>query len=396
MPYGCPLLPQDIFFDKPIHQALGQIRESKSAVEYEKAMDLLSKSGDQDKATLTLIGYKGGSLESQVNQDRAFVIDPYMSTATFAGNDLETNRLLGVFDGHAHLGEAVSEYSVKELPKLLAAKLSEELKVSNDEDEIIDTTKRILNETFVEIDKTAPAELSGGCTASVILQLGTKLFVANAGDSQSFVVAHRKSTGTTTIVYKSREDKPDLPDERARVETMGGSVSMPGRPGATARVVYTDKRTGHQVGLAMSRSIGDWEAGKVGVTAEPVVDVLDLPTIIKAQKLQMESSCFVVDEHGDMQLEDSCSTRETEDDVYIFAVSATDGLLDFIEPEIIANGLASSLANREGSLHLLSACESLISVAAQAWHQSKHGRYRDDIAIAVTTIRKPPNADGIE
>ena len=46
----------------------------------------------------------------------------------------------------------------------------------------------------------------------------------------------------------------------------------------TPRVMYTDPNTGFQMGLAMSRSIGDWDM--VGVIAEPIVDVLDLRNIV--------------------------------------------------------------------------------------------------------------------
>ena len=71
-----------------------------------------------------------------------------------------------------------------------------------------------------------------------------------------------------------------------------------------------------------------------------------------------------------------------DDDIYVFAVSATDGLMDFATPEVVAQTVANSLFEKDGP-HLLTALEQLIYMSAQGWDQAKQGRYRDDIAIAV-------------
>jgi len=149
----------------------------------------------------------------------------------------------------------------------------------------------------------------------------------------------------------------------------------------------------------MSRSIGDWEAGKRGVIADPIVDVLDLNHLVSAALAgtHEKERCFVVDEQGDVD-EDACISAEMdalmaeEDDVHVFAVSASDGLMDFLEASEIAKILSPSLFHDDGS-HPVSACELLIFAAANAWQDAKQGRYRDDIAIAVTTLRRPPNGN---
>ena len=355
--YGCAYLPQDVYYDSTVKEALAQLRLLKREEvkdDDEETLKTLESSGKKDIATLTLIGYKGGALETQINQDRAFCVAPYKIK-----NTIVESKLLGVFDGHARLGELVSEYTVTELPKLLAKKLAS---IEQEPEQVA----KALNETFVEIDKTAPAEVSGGCTASIILQLGSKLYVANAGDSRSFIVVYRAKSKTVEVVYASREDKPDLPDEKARVEEWGGKVYIPSR--GTSRVLYVDPDTGTQSGLAMSRSIGDWNAGKLGVIPDPIVDVIDIPELVEAQM---------------------ATDPTTSDDVYVFAVSATDGLMDFASPEVIAQTVAVSLFDDEGP-HLLTALEQLIYMAAQGWEQAKQGRYRDDIAIAVSQLRIPP------
>jgi serine/threonine protein phosphatase PrpC len=385
--YGCPLYPQDVYYDPPVKEALTQLRLLKRDDVVTETLEepLQSSIQNHDMATLTLIGYKGGTMEEQINQDRAFCVAPYIIIDTNNGDESRStknnkdNKLLGVFDGHARLGEQVSQYTVTELPKLLATKLSA---IDDDgEEQQQQQITQALIETFIEMDQTAPAEISGGCTASVILQQGQTLYFANAGDSRSFLVVYRAKRQSVQVAYITREDKPHLLDERARVEKMGGQVYNPLQ--GTSRVLYTDPETGMQSGLAMSRSIGDWEVGKLGVIPDPIVDVIDIPELVEAQ---MAMDCDVVDPDDGVV---SAECLVSSDDVYIFAVSATDGMMDFATPEEIAQTVALSLYGKEGP-HLLTALEQLIYKSAQGWEQSKAGRYRDDIAVAVSQIRIPP------
>lgn len=382
----------------------------------------------EDQATLTLIGYKGGDLQDQINQDRSFVISPFY---IFDNNNSDNNvndggntitsidddendvgvdvdvvnsaaaigpmRLLGVFDGHAKLGEKVSEYSVRELPQLLSSKLesilssSSTLSTTNEQQEL--QIQNAINDTFIEIDKTAPAQLSGGCTASIVLQIEKQIYVANAGDSRSFIATYNRNTEQTSIVYITREDKPDIPEERQRVEDAGGQVYIPppDRVGASSRVVYVDKITGSRNGLAMSRSIGDWAAGEKGVIPNPTVKVLNIEELIKGATVDDGNGSQECDANYDNDVgeekKENCHGRlgSINSDVEVFAVSATDGLLDYSDVEDIAKAVAMSLYVDDAP-HPLSACESLITTAASLWWQAKNGRYRDDIAIAVSKL----------
>ena len=395
---GRVFYPQDIYYDPNAKEALTKLRQFKrddvSNNGGKEVLQRLESSGVENAATLTLIGYKGGTLESQINQDRAMVISPYyVGEGEKVNQSTERSRrkrstidekkqqqqqpssqLLGVFDGHARLGEKVSEYAVSELPNVLAAKLDKI--VPKDDPEQV---KEAIIDTFIEVDKTAPAEVSGGCTASVILRRGSKLYVANAGDSRSFVVVYRASTQSVEIIYISREDKPHLPDERKRVEESGGEVYLP--PLGTSRVLYTDPDSGLQSGLAMSRSIGDWEVGKTGVIPDPLVEIIDIDQVVESQLIR---DCLIPEEDESM----NASCYDSKDDVHIFAVSATDGLMDFASSEVIAQAVAFSLYHKDGP-HLLSALEQLIYMAAGGWERAKAGRYRDDICVCVAEIRTP-------
>jgi len=80
-----------------------------------------------------------------------------------------------------------------------------------------------------------------------------------------------------------------------------------------------------------------------------------------------------------------------DDDVYIFAVSATDGMMDYLQATDIGAVLAKALYEKDGA-HPITAAEHLVFASANAWQQEKLGRYRDDIAIAFSTLRRPPSA----
>jgi serine/threonine protein phosphatase PrpC len=429
--YGCPLRPVDVHYNTAEYkEAFTIMRNDKRTVvqHTDAAVNILSSSANDQHATFTLIGYKGGNLQEQINQDRAIIVASYKVVDDYISNSsknstsstlngkvhdaeistaqqlpqqlqkfIQSDRiLLGVFDGHAPLGEQVSEYVAVELPKLLASKISKKahqiVESKNDksssstltEQEIVQLTKSALTETFIELDRTAPAHPSGGCTASIILKQGQKVYVANTGDSRSFVAIYRPSTKNVTISYISREDKPCLPDERARVIARGGQVYIPTH--GTSRVVFHDPTTGAPTGLAMSRSIGDWEAGKMGVIPDPIVDVLDIHNVVANALLDDLDDEYDADSYQVNSM--LHAVNGAEDDVYIFAVSATDGMMDYITAIDIARVLAHSLFDDSGA-HPVTALEHLIFAAANAWQEAKQGRYRDDIAIAVSVLRQP-------
>jgi serine/threonine protein phosphatase PrpC len=259
----------------------------------------------------------------------------------------------------------MSDHASKVLPVKMASILST-LIVSPQqvEEEVI---KKALEQVFLEVDKAMPPIPESGCTASIVLRLGRKLYFCNAGDSSTFLWAYHKSTGQMTWVYETREDKPDLPEERQRIEAAGGEVYVPNAEalayGDSSRIT---KHAGdpYSVALAMSRSLGDAELKGIGLIANPIVDSIDIDDIFKAMDQNI---------HGDTEL---------------FVISATDGLLDEVNSDEIAAHVASSLY-QQGSPHLLAACEAIIMKAANQWTKGMDDPiYRDDISISVVQVMR--------
>lgn len=348
-------LPRDIAFDNAARKALQKIRR-------QEEQDELLSSGNHNQVTLTMVGYKGGRIHDQVNQDRSFVISPYLD-----------GQMLGVFDGHGEKGEVVSDFTLHELPKRLLQKLESALK-DVDQDDIDAVVKKALTDCFLEIDQSTPSGEEGGCTASVVLQLGSKLYVANVGDSISLVATYTTLNDSVEVVYVTREDKPDLTDEYERIVKMGGSVHIPKNPEeGSPRAVSWNPDSGEIISLlAMSRSIGDWEI--VGVIAEPIIDVIDVRELVANTVANSATS-------GD-------GTCVAAEHVHVFAMSATDGMMDYLRPQELAASFADSFYGQDGP-HPLTVAEDLILKAAKAWNNEMGGQYRDDIAVAASKIVVP-------
>jgi protein phosphatase PTC2/3 len=213
---------------------------------------------------------------------------------------------------------------------------------------------KAFRETFVRVDSSLADEcliepLYAGTTACVALLRDKRLVLSNAGDSRA-VLARKVGPDSWESVDLTVDQNPDLPEERERIERMGGFVSPPPEPGLSARV-WLDAECS-QIGLAMARSLGDHAVKQVGVIAEPVVSFHDI---------------------------------EKDDD---FVILATDGVWEFISSAEAVRIVAQNL--HRGATK---ACRSLIEAAAARWHDEE-GDYRDDITALVIRLHHLWGRDG--
>nr|GMD27131.1 probable protein phosphatase 2C 25 [Ipomoea batatas] len=131
----------------------------------------------------------------------------------------------------------------------------DEIEKSENEEEIKEAVKHGYLKTdseFVEQD------LRGGCCCVTALMRNGNLVVSNAGDCRAVL-----SRGGVAEALTS-DHRPSRPDEKARIEALGGYVDC-GRSGVW-RI---------QGSLAVSRGIGD-RSLKQWITAEPETRILTL------------------------------------------------------------------------------------------------------------------------
>ena len=387
--YGCPLFPPEV--DKWMSSKNSATTPGMVPPD---SLLLPPRLNDHLDSRVGLITRRSNRRDPPFNQDTVVLYSPFIrSTTERVGNnvayleqdgiDNDSNLLVALFDGHGQFGHNVSSAAGNALPRLLASKLSvikESIQSDvSDNDAIISA----LNSSFVETDANLSPSIGylGGTTGSVTLRIGRKLFIANAGDSRTIVVAYAARNGndrsgaTNTdvevqydIVYASRFDKAHLPDEQHRIESLGGHVRYPPDHPMRSRVWVKSKAAhGETIGLAMSRSLGDWEWGEVGVIPEPIVDVIDWEEALES---------FAVSSLGSGSVQKG-----------LFVLAASDGVWDMrARPNFFANYFAGVFARShdggDDPLFMQRACYGLlekISPRNASW-------YRDDMTLAVARL----------
>lgn len=110
-----------------------------------------------------------------------------------------------------------------------------------------------------------------GTTCVTSLIHDNTIYTANAGDSRAIIVSQSQGM-KAEVIELSKDHKPDDPIEKQRIISNGGRVeaftNFKGEAFGPARVWHKHDNI---PGLAMSRSIGDLAAVKVGVTADPEI-----------------------------------------------------------------------------------------------------------------------------
>lgn len=174
----------------------------------------------------------------------------------------------GVFDGHGPHGHDVSNFVKDSLPKLIlkdprlkTAEVPALLRSAFERAQVLVAAA----DRMGELD----AKLSG-TTASVAIHdhQSEQLFVGHVADSTIVLGTYKDKTKTDLeAVALTRDHKPNLKDERRRIERSGGEVTSDGH--GTFRVYA---RNGAYPGLNMSRCLGDlWGHRDAGCIAAPEV-----------------------------------------------------------------------------------------------------------------------------
>jgi serine/threonine protein phosphatase PrpC len=196
------------------------------------------------------------------NQDSWFVLK------------LEQTSIYAVFDGHGQKGHDVSNFVKENLPKLI---------IKDPRFKSMDQKEAMLKDVFKKTQslvgtmdrmKKLSAQLSG-TTATVCLHdhVNNKITMAHVADSTAVLGRRKGATkGDLEGIALTRDHKPDLKDERARIEKAGGRVVFDGY--ANHRIYAKNAR---YPGLNMSRCLGDLMGhADCGITCEPETSTRDL------------------------------------------------------------------------------------------------------------------------
>mmetsp|Transcript_119893 Transcript_119893/g.339850 ORF Transcript_119893/g.339850 Transcript_119893/m.339850 type:complete len:469 (-) Transcript_119893:96-1502(-) len=209
------------------------------------------------------VGYacKKGLKPEAPNQDSFFILKVK-----------ESYSLYGVFDGHGKKGHDISNFVKENLPKILIS-----------QEDVLTDPMAALTKTFAKtqylIEKATTMKkidaMNSGTTCSIVMHHHAEnmLYVAHVGDSR-VVLAKRTQQGPAyEAVDLTIDHKPDLPEERARIERAGGIVLFDGGWNYRVYAKGKDHRGKRFPGLNMSRAMGDLNGFyKAGLSAVPDVN----------------------------------------------------------------------------------------------------------------------------
>ena len=211
----------------------------------------------------------------KINQD-SFILEKNI-------NGIVNFNIFAVLDGHGENGhyasQFVSRYMINHIKNHPLIKKSDNVKeiydiLKNNGYEII---AKLYLDADIQITKESFDCKNSGTTCVIAIQLGDKIICSNAGDSRAILIFDKDKNNNNLMSSKiyplSFDCKPDLPNEKKRIHERGGFVGK-------VFDQYDDQEEGpfrvfekgeDYPGLAMSRSIGDMDAHKIGVIPNPQI-----------------------------------------------------------------------------------------------------------------------------
>ena len=266
---------------------------------------------------------KGEDGFTKVNQDSFLVLQNEYNLKDF--------NVFSVMDGHGVNGHLVSRFTTKYFTNFF--KKNKKMNSSNSsEDQIYyrlkkndyDVLKRVFRHAERDLEKGGDIDANfSGTTCVMVFQVGDRIICANVGDSRAIIVKGDKA------IPLSIDQKPDDPEESKRIKENGGEISQYEEDGEKSGPFRVWKKGEAYPGIAMSRSIGDFIASKLGVIPEPK---------FLEEKIDKDTKFIVV---------------------------ASDGVWEFLDNDTVKNMVMPYYDKKDP----IGACKELIKKSTEFWNQ---------------------------
>ena len=309
-------------------------RPSTQIVPEDMKVNALATGRVKNVASLSQAG-KGEDGFTKVNQDSFLVLQNEYNLKDF--------NIFSVMDGHGVNGHLVSRFVTKYFTSFF--KKNKKMNSSNSsEDQIFyrlkkndhDVLKRAFRHAERDIEKNSDIDANfSGTTCVMVFQVGNRILCGNVGDSRAIMVKGDKA------IPLSIDQKPDDPEESKRIRENGGEISQYEEDGEKSGPFRVWQKGEVYPGIAMSRSIGDFVASKLGVIPEPKF----------------------IDEKID---------KDTK-----FIIVASDGIWEFLDNDTVKNMVKPFYEKNDPN----GACKELIKKATEFWNQEDV--VVDDITVIV-------------
>ena len=266
---------------------------------------------------------KGEDGFTKVNQDSFLVLQNEYNLKDF--------NVFSVMDGHGVNGHLVSRFTTKYFTNFF--KKNKKMNASNSsEDQLFyrlkkndyDVLKRVFRHAERDLEKGGDIDANfSGTTCVMVFQVGDRIICANVGDSRAIIVKGDKA------IPLSIDQKPDDPEESKRIKENGGEISQYEEDGEKSGPFRVWKKGEAYPGIAMSRSIGDFIASKLGVIPEPK---------FLEEKIDKDTKFIVV---------------------------ASDGVWEFLDNDTVKNMVMPYYEKKDP----IGACKELIKKSTEFWNQ---------------------------
>ena len=266
---------------------------------------------------------KGEDGFTKVNQDSFLVLQNEYNLKDF--------NVFSVMDGHGVNGHLVSRFTTKYFTNFF--KKNKKMNASNSsEDQLFyrlkkndyDVLKRVFRHAERDLEKGGDIDANfSGTTCVMVFQVGDRIICANVGDSRAIIVKGDKA------IPLSIDQKPDDPEESKRIKENGGEISQYEEDGEKSGPFRVWKKGEAYPGIAMSRSIGDFIASKLGVIPEPK---------FLEEKIDKDTKFIVV---------------------------ASDGVWEFLDNDTMKNMVMPYYEKKDP----IGACKELIKKSTEFWNQ---------------------------
>ena len=266
---------------------------------------------------------KGEDGFTKVNQDSFLVLQNEYNLKDF--------NVFSVMDGHGVNGHLVSRFTTKYFTNFF--KKNKKMNASNSsEDQLFyrlkkndyDVLKRVFRHAERDLEKGGDIDANfSGTTCVMVFQVGDRIICANVGDSRAIIVKGDKA------IPLSIDQKPDDPEESKRIKENGGEISQYEEDGEKSGPFRVWKKGEAYPGIAMSRSIGDFIASKLGVSPEPK---------FLEEKIDKDTKFIVV---------------------------ASDGVWEFLDNDTVKNMVMPYYEKKDP----IGACKELIKKSTEFWNQ---------------------------